>query len=253
MELPTTSCAPSGAEMDPKTVFLHLMAQSLSAATRYCWMNSPPCQADGGLDDGGALYLLPHGYEFACTGALPHLRSSDGELLKLHFLSSLPLPLVIEDTGRIRYCIPVTIGVKELPPMIKRLCKLVGFCAAMRVVELFGGSYIVIPVKPNQSSLLESVVGADGLAALIGEFLPGVPTAIPKFDSVLRQARHARVLSLSMSGKSMKEVSLLSGYSMRSVATIVGESGEPRTSIGSGLACWGSRQGVLFRRLAVTT
>lgn len=114
-----------------------------------------------------------------------------------------------------------TVNLAKLPPMLRRLVRIVGEAHAYKLVERWGGTYIVLPVRPTLEHELAELVGLQGLAAMIQEWPPGQPLQIPKPDSVLRQVRHERVRVLRAEGRTLKEICGTTGYAMRQVIYIL--------------------------------
>lgn len=119
-----------------------------------------------------------------------------------------------------------TVNLAKLPPMLRRLVRIVGEAPAYKLVERWGGTYIVLPVRPTQEHELAEMVGLQGLAAMIQEWPPGQPLQIPKPDSVLRQVRHERVRVLRAEGHTLKDTAMLTGYSIRQVISILDAANE---------------------------
>ena len=85
-----------------------------------------------------------------------------------------------------------------------------------------GGTPYTVPkhLRSGAGTRLVDLVGADAAAALAAE-LPGETLQLPKYDGVLRQLRHQRVLDLRAKGTLLADIALATGYSQRQVINIL--------------------------------
>lgn len=105
-----------------------------------------------------------------------------------------------------------------LPPQLKVLVRLMGLQPAMRLVEMRGGTRMIVPVHCRAEHWLNDVVGPVAFAALVADSA-GVVMDLPKYDAVLRQWRHQQVHELSRH-LTDGEVALRTGYTRRHVINI---------------------------------
>lgn len=115
----------------------------------------------------------------------------------------------------------------KLPPQLKVLVRVMGEGAAFRVIKWLGGTSFTWPKsrRSPQFTQLAEIAGLEAADTAV-EHLGGQTWQLPKYDSVLRQLRHARVVELKrVEGLSNPEVALRTGYTVRQVINICNEAG----------------------------
>lgn len=116
----------------------------------------------------------------------------------------------------------VDIDTDRLPPQLRMLIKHLGFQDAVKLVQALGGTTLYIP-KEVQPEHVEhrayEVLGADGFARLV-EHYGSTGMALPKVDSLLKQARHQHVMALLAKRMPIGQIALMTGYCVRSVELI---------------------------------
>ena len=113
---------------------------------------------------------------------------------------------------------PVAINEHLLPPQLRLLLRLVGDAAAYRLIEHRGGTSVKVPKRASAGHWLAELLGPVAFGRLVEEMASEV-LHLPKYDAVLRQLRHRRVLELV--GKHMvREVAAMTGYTTRQVINI---------------------------------
>lgn len=127
---------------------------------------------------------------------------------------------------------PQPIALHKLPGQLRMLVRIMGEAAAFKLAEHRGGTPITVPLTLHRAAergLLE-LVGADAFAALVAE-LPGQTLQLPKYDSVLRQLRHQRVLAWRAQGNTQAVVALATGYTVRQVINILNRNGVAQVDV----------------------
>jgi len=140
------------------------------------------------------------------------------------------------------------VALHKLPVQLRMLVRVMGEAAAYRLVQAWGGTPFTVPksVRARQFARLADVVGVDAATALVAE-LPGETLQLPKYDGVLRQLRHQRVIDLRRQRLRLAEIALATAYSVRQVINILNASGLPLHEPGLGLDGTGlALQGDLF-------
>ena len=119
-----------------------------------------------------------------------------------------------------------TIALHKLPVQLRMLVRVMGEAAAYRLVQWRGGTPYTVSatMRSRQFAVLVEAVGIDAAGALVAE-LPGQTLQLPKYDAVLRQLRHQRVIELRGRGVLLAEVALATGYSVRQVINVINASG----------------------------
>lgn len=87
----------------------------------------------------------------------------------------------------------------DLPPHIEKMCELIGWAAAMSMVDRWGGTYIVFARKvrehrtnANTNPELVLLIGEESYEKLIDQF-GGQKIYIPKLDHAMRKARDMQI------------------------------------------------------------
>lgn len=115
-----------------------------------------------------------------------------------------------------------TIALHKLPVQLRMLVRLMGEAAAYRLVQDRGGTPFTVPKggQSRQFAGLVDAVGVEAASALVAE-MSGVTLQLPKYDGVLRQLRHQRVIELRMQGTPLAEIALATGYTVRQVINVL--------------------------------
>jgi hypothetical protein len=113
---------------------------------------------------------------------------------------------------------PKDVNLRLLPPQLKVLVQVMGLQPALRLVEVKGGTRLIVPVRCTPEHWLNEVVGCEAFGRLVGNSA-GIVMDLPKYDSVLRQWRHQQVHELSRY-LTDGEVALRTGYTRRQVINI---------------------------------
>jgi hypothetical protein len=114
---------------------------------------------------------------------------------------------------------PRAIALHKLPAQLRMLVRIAGEAAAFRLVEDLGGTPVRIPSSLGDAGWLVDMVGQQPAAALVME-LGAQDLQLPKYDSVMRQLRHRRVVELRTDGMALAQVALATGYTVRQVINI---------------------------------
>jgi hypothetical protein len=107
----------------------------------------------------------------------------------------------------------------SLPPQLRMLMRVLGESAAYKLVEQRGGSYVIVPKRFVPEHDLHEILGTQAFMALI-DACGSETLQLPKYDSVLRQIRHQRVMELIGKGYLLREVALKVNYTVRQVINI---------------------------------
>lgn len=120
----------------------------------------------------------------------------------------------------------MSIAVHKLPTQLRMLVSVTGEAAAYRLVQWRGGTPYTVPlsVRSRQFAILVDAVGFDAANELVAE-LGGQTLQLTKYDAVLRQLRHQRVIELRGRGVRQWEIALATGYSVRQVINVLNASG----------------------------
>lgn len=131
------------------------------------------------------------------------------------------------------------IDLRQLPPLLRLMVRAMGERSGFELVKLRGGTLLTIPhsVKKGSSAyrLLVDLVGAPAADALVGA-MPGRRVMLPKYDSVMRQLRHTRVVDLRNAGHRLMHIALATGYTIRSVINILNAAKLPGLSFEQSMA-----------------
>lgn len=114
---------------------------------------------------------------------------------------------------------PKHVNLQLLPPQLRMLVRIMGEQPAFKLVEVRGGTPIVVPVKVSPDHWLMDIVGPQAFAALVNE-MAGMTTDLPKADAIFRQWRHQRVHALVGGRMTDAEIALATGYTRRHVINI---------------------------------
>lgn len=120
------------------------------------------------------------------------------------------------------------INLDRLPAGIRELVRVLGFSAALRLIERRGGLPLRVPKRvdwsapnPRALALLDDVGDAAAVARLVDYAGGSTIDYLPKYDAVARQLRHAQVCALRRRGLSVEDIALKTGYSARRVFGIL--------------------------------
>ena len=121
------------------------------------------------------------------------------------------------------------INLHLLPAGLRQLVQVLGFTAALRLVQRRGGGPLRVPKRvrwddPNERALalLDDLGSAEALARLVEWAGGGTLDYLPKYDAVLRQLRHEHVRALARKGLKPPEIARRTQYSERRVFDILG-------------------------------
>ena len=107
----------------------------------------------------------------------------------------------------------------SLPPQMRMLMRVMGEAAAYKLIEQRGGSYVIVPTRLVPEHYLLEILGPQAFMALV-EACGAQTLQLPKYDSVLRQLRHRRVMELLGKGFLLREVAVQVNYTVRQVLNI---------------------------------
>jgi hypothetical protein len=146
---------------------------------------------------------------------------------------------------------PQGIALHRLPPQLRVLARVMGEAAAYRLVQALGGTPLSVPASTDSGHFdrLVDICGSVAAAAALVAELPGQRLELPKYDSVLRQLRHQRVVELRTLGKRLDEIALATAYGKRQVINILNAAGLPEQA-GDADEPPGRGQGDLFEEQA---
>jgi hypothetical protein len=83
----------------------------------------------------------------------------------------------------------------RLPPQARRLVRIIGLPATVRLLQAFGGGRITIPLTADGAVTLRAVLSDAELAALAGSSLAGERLELPTAKKIARQLRNAQILA----------------------------------------------------------
>lgn len=122
---------------------------------------------------------------------------------------------------------PGTIALHRLPVQLRMLVRLMGEAAAYRLVQARGGTPFTVPKSLRSSQfaqLVDDAADIEAARALVAE-MAGETVQLPKYDGVLRQLRHQRVVQMRQRGHRLAEIALQTGYTVRQVINVCNASG----------------------------
>lgn len=150
-----------------------------------------------------------------------------------------PVARSIRPARAARATAPKAIALHQLPPQLRMLVRAMGEGPAFELVKQRGGTMITIPksliAETSATALLLALVGAAPAAALVRE-MGDQRMVLPKYDSVLRQLRHQRVIDLRTTGCDIAQIALTTGYTTRSVIYILNDARLPGLSFAQSMA-----------------
>lgn len=118
---------------------------------------------------------------------------------------------------------PSQIALHRLPVQLRMLVRVMGEAGAFQLVQSRGGTPFTVPkhLHSPQGERLVELCNSPEAAALLVRELPGETIQLPKYDSVVRQLRHQRVMQLRRDGRQLAEIALTVGYSQRQVINVL--------------------------------
>lgn len=125
--------------------------------------------------------------------------------------------------ARHRSSTPSAIALHRLPVQLRMLVRVMGEAGAFALVQARGGTPFTVPKHLHSAHgerLLDLCGSPDAAARLVAE-LPGETIQLPKYDAVLRQLRHQRVLQLRREGRQLAEIAMTVGYTVRQVINVL--------------------------------
>lgn len=142
---------------------------------------------------------------------------------------------------------PQGIALHRLPPQLRILARLMGEAPAYRLVQTLGGTPYSVPAAVHSAHFdrLVDICGSVHAAAALVAELPGHRLELPKYDSVLRQLRHQRVVELRQQGRRLADVALATAYGVRQVINILNRAGLAEADL-DGQAPAAAGQGDMF-------
>lgn len=81
----------------------------------------------------------------------------------------------------------------RLPPQARRLVRIIGLPATVRLLRAFGGGRVTIPLTADGAVTLRVALTDAELAALAGSALAGERLELPTLDAIARQLRDAQI------------------------------------------------------------
>lgn len=120
-----------------------------------------------------------------------------------------------------------TIALHRLPVQARMLVRLMGEAPAYTLLQARGGVPFTVPkhLHSDEGARLVDLCGsAVGAACLVAE-CAGETLQLPKYDAVLRQLRHQRVIEMRQHGHLLADIALSLGYTVRQVINICNASG----------------------------
>lgn len=122
-----------------------------------------------------------------------------------------------------------SINLHLLPEGFRELVRVLGFAAAMRLIQRRGGIPLRVPKRvdwsapsPAALALLDDLGSAEALSKLVDWAGGSTLYYIPKYDAVARQLRHEQVRELRRRGYTSEEIARKTQYSARRVFGILG-------------------------------
>lgn len=111
------------------------------------------------------------------------------------------------------------VDVGDLPPLAQELVVLIGFGAAIQLINYRPGLPIYIPVVACDTHHLADVIGMHSFALLVKNYGGDVLTP-PNCKWAITRIRHRNVIKLRSSGYSQTEVAALAGLTPRQIRNI---------------------------------
>lgn len=146
---------------------------------------------------------------------------------------------------------PGAIVLHRLPVQARMLVRVMGEAPAYRLMQARGGVPFTVPKHLHSDEgarLMDLCGGADGAARLVAE-CAGETLQLPKYDAVLRQLRHRRVVEMRQHGARLADIALALGYTVRQVINILNAAGLAGEGLDGDNADIASRQTDLFAEL----
>lgn len=111
-------------------------------------------------------------------------------------------------------------GLGHIPDFVVELVEQLGGNVAFKLLELYGGQVLYVPVQAASDHPMRATLGGAGFEALVKAF-PGERLELPKNDSLTRQHRHRLVLTLLERGYKHNEIAARTNYTRRHVINVL--------------------------------
>lgn len=122
-----------------------------------------------------------------------------------------------------------SISLHRLPVQARMLVRIMGEAPAYALLQRRGGTPLTVPkhLHSDEGVRLADLCGSpEGAARLVAE-MAGETIQLPKYDAVLRQLRHQRVVEMRMSGHLLADIAIALGYTVRQVINVLNAAGRP--------------------------
>lgn len=116
----------------------------------------------------------------------------------------------------------IAINLNRLPKTLRMLVETLGEALAFKLCQIRGGVSLYVPREISGEHWLNEALDPGEFARLVDAH-GGINLAIPKYDALLMQLRHQRVVELHKAGQGPMQIALATGYTKRMVALIVSE------------------------------
>lgn len=111
-------------------------------------------------------------------------------------------------------------GLGHVPDFVVELAEQLGGNAAFKLLELYGGQVLYVPVQAASDHPMRAMLGDANFEALVKAF-PGERMELPKNDALTRQHRHRLVLELLERGYKHNEIAARTNYTRRHVINVL--------------------------------
>lgn len=121
-------------------------------------------------------------------------------------------------SAQVKPCL-AEIDVADLPPLARDLVALIGFGAAVALIEARAGLPTYIPNVASETHYLAGIVGFPAFTLLIKKY-QGYMLVIPNCKYAVTKTRHRAILRLRDDGFSQTAISALTGLTPRQIRNI---------------------------------
>lgn len=108
-----------------------------------------------------------------------------------------------------------------LPAVLQEFVRLIGIDATMKVVAMYGGTRLRMPLEAKEEHPLDELIGHEKFALLTSRFL-GHRFDIPKATAALLHIRNSKIIA-EYGPKSTRQLALEHGLTERQIWNIVGK------------------------------
>lgn len=117
----------------------------------------------------------------------------------------------------------------KLPPIAQEMVDLLGDELAYHLMRHCGGTTVNVPVKATAACALQNILNKKQMKKLVTHYR-GERLDVPKYDSVARQVRDAKIRALRKEGWTIPRIARQFGCTERHVYYVIGDNPEPPES-----------------------